>query len=123
MHLFAIVISILLPIALGILFRFIGFTQEEAASLRKFVIKVTVPFIVFRNLLNANLESLSQIAPSVLAMLILTLLFGITSIVMSRILPGKKALRNAFIFSTFVGNYGYLGWGVMYHFYGNTGFT
>lgn len=123
MHLFTIVISILLPIALGILFRFLGFTHNEATALRKFVIKVTVPFIVFRNLLTANLESLSQIAPSVVAMLLLTILFGVTSILMSRVLPRGKALRNAFIFSTFVGNYGYLGWGVMYHFYGDTGFT
>lgn len=123
MHLFTIVISILLPIALGILFRFLGFSLDEAASLRKFVIRVTVPFIVFRNLFNANLESLSQIAPSVLAMFLLTLLFAVSSLLMSRILPRGQALRNAFVFSTFVGNYGYLGWGVMYHFYGDTGFT
>ncbi|HDS02902.1 MAG TPA: AEC family transporter [Firmicutes bacterium] len=121
--LFHVVLSILLPISLGILFRFFGFTQEESTALRKFVIKVTVPFIVFRNLLQADLESLTQILPSVTAMILMTVLFSATALGASRFLPHHKDLRHAFIFSTFVGNYGYLGWGVMNQFYGDAGFT
>ncbi len=124
MEIFTVIISIMLPVFLGLLFKGLKiFSEEDTTILRRFVVKVTVPFIVFRNLYKANMESLNQIAPSALSMILITFLFAVTALMLSRFAGRVKKEKNAFIFSAFVGNYGYLGWGVMFYFYGESGFS
>lgn len=118
------ILAIMLPIFLGYFFKKLKvFSKNEITTLRKFVVKVTVPFIIFRNLFQANMETLSQIFPSIFSFIILTVFASITGFYLSKILIKKEKERNSFLFSVFVGNYGYLGWGVMSYFYGNSGFT
>ncbi|NIA22729.1 MAG: hypothetical protein GWP03_00955 [Proteobacteria bacterium] len=124
MKIVLIVITLLLPIFLGYFFKLIKlFNKEEIATLRKFVVKVTVPFIIFRNLYKADMESLSQIYPAMLSLIILSLLYMITAYFVSNFISKDHKKQNSYAFATFVGNYGYLGWGVLYYFYGNAGFT
>ncbi len=124
MKIIIIVISLLLPIFFGYFFKLIKlFNKDEIATLRKFVVKVTVPFIIFRNLYKADMESLGQIYPAMLSFIILSLLYMITAYLVSNIISKDRKKQNSYAFATFVGNYGYLGWGVLYYFYGNSGFT
>ena len=124
MKIILIVIAILLPIFFGYFFKIISlFNKEEIATLRKFVVKVTVPFIIFRNLYKADMESLSQIYPAMFSLILLSLLYMITAYFVSNIIDRNYKKQNSYAFATFVGNYGYLGWGVLYYFYGNSGFT
>jgi len=99
------------------------FPDNESAVLRKFVIKVTVPFLIFRNLYNADTHEFSQMLPMITA-LCLTLVFSAIIVVLTRNLSSSdKKISNSFCVGSFVGNYSYLGWGVLSYFYGETGFT
>ncbi|MBN2722977.1 MAG: AEC family transporter [Deltaproteobacteria bacterium] len=120
---FEAIISINLPILLGYLIRKTDlFSMDEVGTLRKFVIQVTVPFIIFKNLYKADISSISQIAPSATALLVMCILFVSVSIGVSRVFK-SPVQRNSFVIGTMFGNYGYLGWGVMYGFYGDNGFS
>ena len=118
------VLAIMLPIFLGYFFKHIKiFDRNDIISIRKFVVKVTVPFIIFRNLYQANMETLSQLIPLALSFIIMTFLFSLSGFILSRLFSNKITEQNAYIFSVFMGNYGYLGWGVMAYFFGDPGFT
>ena len=69
-------LAILLPIALGYLLK-LGrlFQESEIAALRKFVMRVALPFLIFQNLYHADVESLQQALPIVLAFSLLTALY------------------------------------------------
>ena len=99
------------------------FPDNESAVLRKFVIKATVPFLIFRNLYNADTKEFTQMLPMITA-LCLTLVFSAIIVVLTRNLSSSdKKISNSFCVGSFVGNYSYLGWGVLSYFYGETGFT
>lgn len=124
MKIILMVITTFLPIFLGYFFKLIKlFSDDEVATLRKFVIKVSVPFIIIKNLYKSNMESLIQIFPAMFAFIFISILFTITAYLFSFFVSKKKREQNAYAFSVFVGNYGYLGWGVLYYFYGDNGFT
>ena len=99
------------------------FSDSEIDTLRKFVVRVTVPFIIIRNLYTANMETLNQIFPSVTSFITVTIFASFTGLVLSKFFTDNDKERNSYIFSVFVGNYGFLGWGVMSYFYGDPGFT
>ena len=99
------------------------FPDNESAVLRKFVIKATVPFLIFRNLYNADTKEFSQMFPMITA-LCLTLVFSAVIVVLTRNFSSSdKKISNSFCMGSFVGNYSYLGWGVLSYFYGENGFT
>lgn len=99
------------------------FPDNESAVLRKFVIKATVPFLIFRNLYNADTKEFSQMFPMITA-LCLTLVFSAVIVVLTRNFSSSdKKISNSFCVGSFVGNYSYLGWGVLSYFYGENGFT
>ncbi|MBO7125999.1 AEC family transporter [bacterium] len=124
MNLVEIVLTINFPIFLGWFFKQLKlFPDNESAVLRKFVIKATVPFLIFRNLYNADTKEFSQMLPMITA-LCLTLVFSAIIVVLTRNLSSSdKKISNSFCVGSFVGNYSYLGWGVLSYFYGETGFT
>ena len=124
MNLIEIVLTINFPIFLGWIFKQLKlFPDNESAVLRKFVIKATVPFLIFRNLYNADTKEFSQMLPMITA-LCLTLVFSAIIVVLTRNLSSSdKKISNSFCVGSFVGNYSYLGWGVLSYFYGETGFT
>lgn len=124
MNLVEIVLTINFPIFLGWIFKQLKlFPDNESAVLRKFVIKATVPFLIFRNLYNADTHEFSQMLPMITA-LCLTLVLSAVIVVMTRNLSSSdKKVSNSFCVGSFVGNYSYLGWGVLSYFYGENGFT
>ena len=124
MNLVEIVLTINFPIFLGWIFKQLKlFPDNESAVLRKFVIKATVPFLIFRNLYNADTKEFSQMLPMITA-LCLTLVLSAVIVVLTRNLSSSdKKVSNSFCVGSFVGNYSYLGWGVLSYFYGENGFT
>lgn len=105
------IVALMLPVFLGFFCKSIGlFNDTETATLRKFVIKVSVPFIIFKNLYTANLETINQIIPSVTALFVMTALCTVIAYFLSRYVHNDAKIQNAFAFSIMVANYGYLGW-------------
>ena len=117
-------LAILLPIAFGYLLRLGRLFQEgEIAALRKFVVRVALPFLIFQNLYRADVQSLQQALPIVLAFILLTALYtGAARIISPRVSGGEKQ-RLTFAFSVFAGNYAFLGWGVIVSFFGPLALT
>jgi predicted permease len=116
--------AIFLPIAFGYLIRKIGwFTEGQTGVLRHFVIKITIPFLIFRNLFKADVSSLRQFFPAAAGLVMLTALFAFTGyLIGNRISPDRK-IRNTYPLAVMAGNYAFLGWGVMYALLGPEAFT
>lgn len=116
--------AVLLPAGLGYLFRATRlFNGYECDALRKFVVRVSVPFLIFKNLYKANINSLSQLFPSAAAFILMTVLFTLSALYLGRRISPDSGKQNAFIFSVFMGNYSFLGWGVIFSFYGEEALT
>ena len=124
MKLLELVLAINFPIFLGWIFKQLKlFPDNESNVLKKFVIKVTVPFLIFRNLYNADTKEFGQLLPMI-ASLCLILVLSATLVVSLRVFSSSdKKVSNSFCVGSFVGNYSYLGWGVLSYFYGENGFT
>lgn len=117
------IISVNLPILIGYISRTSGLLAEtDTAALRRFVISVTVPFIIFSNLYKSDISNVSQLAPSAVSLFILSSLFIAFALAVSARRFNLKD-RSSYVIATMFGNYGYLGWGVMHSFYGETGFS
>jgi hypothetical protein len=117
-------LAILLPIALGYLLK-LGrlFREGEIAALRKFVMRVALPFLIFKNLYHADVESLHQALPIVLAFVLLTALYTLAAGIVSPRITRDETQRLTFAFSVFAGNYAFLGWGVIVSFFGEAALT
>jgi predicted permease len=124
MNILEIIISVLLPILFGYFFKFIKiFSDYDAVILRRFIVKASVPFIIFKNLYTADISLFSQIVPTFLAFVIVSILFTLISQFISKFISKDKHEKRAFSIATQFGNYGYLGWGIMFYFFGDGGFT
>ena len=124
MDIFLKIAAIMLPILFGYFLKKLKvFSENEIPTLRKFVVRATVPFIIFKNLSSASFETLHQIISASSSFFLVTLIFSITAFWLSKKLSNNLMEQNAYIFSVFAGNYGFLGWGVMAYFYGDAGFT
>lgn len=118
-----LLIPVAAPIGLGYLFRRINlFDEKEIGALRKLVIRVSAPFLIFRSLYEANMESLGQFFPASLGFVCITFLFMITGYLISGKISRNRKKQSAYVFSVLAGNYAYLGWGVMYSFLGEEAF-
>jgi malate permease and related proteins len=115
---------ILLPIALGYLLK-LGrlFREDEIAALRKFVMRVALPFLIFQNLYRADVESLNQALPIILAFILLTALYTLAAGLLSPVIAVGEEQKLTFAFSVFAGNYAFLGWGVIVAFFGAQALT
>ncbi len=117
-------LAIILPIALGYLLKRVRLFQEnEIAALRKFVMRVAVPFLIFQNLYRADVESLQQALPMVLAFTLLTALYTLAARLVSPLAAKGEKQRLTFAFAVFAGNYAFLGWGVIVSFFGGRALT
>lgn len=124
MHITELVLVINFPIFLGWFFKQLKmFSKEDIGALRKFVVKVSVPFIIFRNLYKTNIEDVSQLLPASLAFFIVSILFAAAVFMFRNMISKDKLVQNSFCVGSFMGNYGYLGWGVLFYFLGDAGFT
>lgn len=124
MNLTELVLVINFPIFLGWFFKQTRiFKEEDISVIRKFVIKVTVPFIIFRNLYQTRIEEVNQLLPAMTAFFIISILFAATVFLTRRWVSKDQKTSNSYCIASFMGNYGYLGWGVLFYFYGDNGFT
>jgi len=117
-------LAILLPIALGYLLK-LGriFQESEISALRKFVMRVALPFLIFQNLYRADIASLHQALPIVLAFILLTTLYTLAAGLLSPLIADGKKQKLTFAFAVFAGNYAFLGWGVIVAFFGEQALT
>jgi len=117
-------LAILLPIVLGYLLK-LGrlFRESEIAALRKFVMRVALPFLIFKNLYHADVASLNQALPIVLAFILLTALYTLAAGLVSPRIAKDEKQRLTFAFAVFAGNYAFLGWGVIVSFFGEQALT
>jgi predicted permease len=121
---FPLLLAIFLPIGFGYLIKRVKvFSSKDITVLRKFVIKITVPFIIFQNLYKTDIQSLGQFFPASGGLIILTFFFAISGYFISRKIPGESSRQNTYPFLVLSGNYAFLGWGVMYSFLGKEAFT
>lgn len=119
-----LLIPLILPIALGYLFKRVRvFSHDDNVTLRKFVVKVSVPFLIFKNLYRADVASIGQFLPMALAFTLLTVLFTLSGHYLSPLATKEKLKQNAAAVAMIMGNYMFLGWGVMYIFYGQEALT
>ena len=110
MNLVEIVLTINFPIFLGWIFKQLRlFPDNESAVLRKFVIKATVPFLIFRNLYNADTKEFDQLLPMIMSLCLILVLSGILVVSMRNLSSSDKKISNSFCVGSFVGNYSYLG--------------
>jgi predicted permease len=117
-------LAIMLPIAFGYLLKQARLFKEiEIAALRKFVMRVALPFLIFQNLYHADVESLQQALPIVLAFVLLTTLYTLAARLLSPLAAGGEKQQLTFAFSVFAGNYAFLGWGVIVSFFGAKALT
>ncbi len=123
-ELFYSLFPIIAPIALGYLCRKLSlFTSEHAALFRTLVVRVTVPFLIFKNLSKADLAAVSQALPVTAAFLTVSLLYAASGFGLARKLFSHRRLCSSYVFGTFVGNYAFLGWGVLLIFWGEAALT
>jgi len=119
-----LLVALVLPMALGYFFRLIRlFNDKESDTLRKFVVRVSVPFLIFKALYTANVSILGQFFPAAFSFFLLTSLYTGSGFYISRFISKESARRNAFSFAVSMGNYAFLGWGVVYSFYGEEAFA
>jgi hypothetical protein len=117
-------LAILLPIAFGWLLKQGRILQEsDVAALRKFVVRVALPFLIFQNLYRADVESLRQALPVILGFMLLTALYTVAARAIAPKVPGSEKQQLTFAFSVFAGNYAFLGWGVIASFFGPKALT
>lgn len=124
MSIVEIVISVLLPIFFGYFLKLIKvISSEDAITIRKFIVKASVPFVIFKNLYTADVIVFSQILPNLLGFIIVSIIYTIFSNYTSKLVSKDIKQSRAYSIATQFGNYGYLGWGIMYYFFGDGGFT
>lgn len=122
-NLFNTLLAIMLPIAFGFVLKGRLFKEHEIAALRKFVMRVGIPFLIFQNLFHADMQSIRQALPIVISFMLLTTLYtAAASLIAPRVADNQKQ-RLTFAFSVFAGNYAFLGWGVVVAFFGNQALT
>lgn len=124
LDLFASLFPIVAPIGLGTLCRRFGlFNAEQSSSFRTLAVKVTVPFLIFKNLSKADLDAVSQALPVSMGFLVISLLFALSGLALARRLFADRRHISSYVFATFVGNYAFLGWGVLFMFWGEAALT
>ncbi len=117
-------LAILLPIAFGWLLKKARvFRENEVAALRKFVVRIALPFLIFQNLYRADVESLRQALPVIAGFVLLTALYTAAALLVSPLLKADDGQKLTFAFSVFAGNYAFLGWGVIAAFFGPAALT
>jgi|YNPMSStandDraft_2_1061718.scaffolds.fasta_scaffold00027_42 hypothetical protein len=116
------VLSILLPIFFGFIIKNLKvFSDGDSLILRKFVIRCTVPFIIFKNLFFADVSEFSQLIPSLFGFVLISLFYFLFVLFITSFLRFSQNKLNSVAFSTMFGNYGYMGWGVVNSFFGEKG--
>ena len=117
-------LALMLPIAFGYLLKQARiFKESEVAALRKFVVRVALPFLIFQNLYHADVESLQQALPIVLAFALLTALYTFAALLVSpRVTAGETQQPDLRLFGI-RRQLRFPGWGVIVAFFRRQGLS
>jgi predicted permease len=116
-----VVLQILIPVAVGLGLRTVGlFGEPESAVLRKLVVYVSIPFLVFHSMYTAKLPSAAQALSIVIALPLLTGIFHLIGRLVSSF-EDNGSRRTALMACITFGNYGWLGWSAVYTVLGEQG--
>jgi predicted permease len=115
------ILQILIPIFLGIAFRYSGiFDDREGKILRHVVVRLCVPILVFFAMYEAGSNAINSIPVTIAAFLIVTIALFCVGFVISAMVksgPRKSAVHAAITF----GNYAWMGYGVCHVLLGEEG--
>lgn len=116
-------LGITLPILAGYVLRKLRyFSEDHSGSLRLFVIRISIPAMVFTNLYQSDFQTLEQFLPLTLALCLFTILAWVFSFLITRIgLWKEKQMENIqmIVFS----NVGFIGWAVLFSVLGEPGLS
>lgn len=116
------IIRVMLPVVFGFLMQVFGsFGAREETVLRQFVVKVSVPLMIFHSMYTADVSSLQQLFPMTAAFGGLSLVLASVGLVLGRYLPYTPDRTRAMILCVTFGNYGWIGWAVAESFLGEPG--
>ena len=116
-------VKLFLPIIIGyILVKTKYLSENINRDLKVFVIRVSVPALVFINMYNTDFKTLKQLIPVASAYVILTVILMLLSF-MVLVKVKDKRLKTAYIISIVWGNYGWMGWAVLNGVFGQAGFS
>lgn len=115
-------IKLFLPIILGYLLIKTNYLSPKLSKdLKTFVIRVTVPALVFMRMYTTDLETLKQLIPVASSYVVITaLLLFISFIVLIKMKNPKD--KAAYMITIIWGNYGWMGWAVLNEALGEGGF-
>ena len=116
-------VKLFLPIIIGyILVKTKYLSENINRDLKVFVIRVSVPCLVFINMYNTDFKTLEQLIPVASAYVVLTIVLILLSfLILVRIKDNR--LKTAYIISIVWGNYGWMGWAVLNGVFGQAGFS
>lgn len=115
-------IKLFLPILLGYLLVKINYLPKDISKhLKLFVVRVTVPPLVFKAMYTTDLKTLKQIVPVASSYVTITVLLIVISFFLLFFIKDKKK-KAAYMITIVWGNYGYMGWAVLKEALGDGGF-
>ena len=101
------IIEVMLPILLGfVMQRAKVFGAREEEVLRDFVVKFSVPLMIFYSMYTSNLSQLPQMMTMVVALFLMTVLMAVLALIGTRWLPLSVAKKRAVVLAIAFGNYG-----------------
>jgi len=116
------ILGVLIPIGLGLSFRLLKvFSDADGEVLRRFVVRFTVPLLVFFSMCEAQRADIAAMPAMMAAIVLLSaVMFGVGYLA-SRLFRGAGRRSAVHACCTF-GNYGWLGYGVALVLLGEAGF-
>ena len=115
-------LEVLIPILLGLGFRLAGvFGDEEGAVIRRYVVRVCVPLLVFFSMYESEPETVSALPAMMAAFVLVSVALFFVGWACS-LWVSDPAERTAVHACAMLGNYGWLGFGVCQVLLGDPGF-
>jgi hypothetical protein len=116
------IMEVIIPIAMGVGCRLGGlFGDEESEILRRFVIRISVPLLVFFSMLEAKQGEMSYLPKMMLAFVLVSVILFLVGWLCSYV-ESDGARRAAIHACCTFGNYGWMGFGVCQVLLGDIGF-
>jgi predicted permease len=117
------IIQIFIPIVLGYVLKTVNYIKSEISEpLRIFVIRVSVPLLIFSSLIHADFSTLNQFFPLVGAMILITTLMMGFSIALFYWMKDREK-KTVLMWGLTFGNYAWIGWSVVFYALGQDGFN
>ena len=106
------IVQVLVPIFLGLAFRLAGiFGDKESDVLRRFVVRLAVPVLIFFSMYEAKRETVSALPRMMIAFVLISVALFFLGWLISRV-ADRVGQRTAIHACATFGNYGWMGFGV-----------